>query len=62
MTTSPRRRWLRILVHIRRALRMLALIALAAMAWGVTVYVCGRKVWMIQDPQHLIRLLLPAIH
>lgn len=46
---------------MRNFLAGLALLVLVVVEWAVVAYVCGRKVWMIQDVQHFMRLLLPGI-
>lgn len=61
MTTPPRRRWRGLWKRIAPVLAMVGLILLAAVAWGTVAYVCGRKVFMVQDVQHFMRLVLPGI-
>lgn len=42
-------------------LPVVGLVLLAIAAWGTVAYVCGRKVFAIQDVQQFMRLLLPGI-
>jgi hypothetical protein len=62
---KPRRKYrhLRILWHIRQALRMAALIVLTATVWLVLAYVCGRQAFMITEEgaRMLFQQLLPGI-
>lgn len=58
---TPRRLRRRVRVALGRVLPAATLITLGIAAWLIVAYVCGRKVWMVQDAQHFMRLALPGI-
>lgn len=51
----------RLRVALGRVVPMAGLLLLCVAVWGSVAYVCGRKVFAIQDVQHFMRLLLPGI-
>ncbi len=59
--TTPPRRWRALWRRVSGPLAAAGLVLLTLSAWLSVAYVCGRKVFAIQDAHHFMRLLLPGI-